>query len=200
MPVGIGSAENTFANPIGLLSNCHRRIERFLQVLVRVTEAAQGGTLDASYRSGLETALKYFRDAAPKHTADDEEDLFPMLRAAGRERAEQLLARVNRLEEEHRTAKEWHRQVERLGQRWLHEGHLQDSELMHLSNILTALSELYRAHIEIEDREAFPVAQEELSKAEKEAMGRRMALRRGVPFMPAIVTLKSSSPDFSPRV
>lgn len=83
MPVVIGdAAENGFANPIGLLSDCHRRIERFLKTLEAV--AGESGVLDAQCRKALQTALEYFRSAAPKHTADEEEDLFPMLRLGER--------------------------------------------------------------------------------------------------------------------
>ena len=46
MPVSIGTTENTFANPIGLLSDCHRRIERFLQALLKVTTEVKGGSLE----------------------------------------------------------------------------------------------------------------------------------------------------------
>ena len=77
MPVAIGTEESTFANPIGLLSDCHRRIERFLQALLTVTTQVEGGSLDAEHRSAVEAAVQYFRQAAPKHTADEEEDLFP---------------------------------------------------------------------------------------------------------------------------
>jgi len=31
-------------------------------------------------RAALESALRYFREAAPKHTADEEESLFPRMR------------------------------------------------------------------------------------------------------------------------
>jgi hemerythrin-like domain-containing protein len=43
---------------------------------------------------------------------------------------------------------------------------------------------MYRSHIEVEDQEVFPVAQVELSDSAKEIIGRRMASRRGVPFIP----------------
>jgi hypothetical protein len=43
MPIVIGAKpESSFKNPIGLLNDCHRRIERFLSVLVRVTAEAHG--------------------------------------------------------------------------------------------------------------------------------------------------------------
>ena len=97
MPVVIGAAaENGFTNPIGLLSDCHRRIERFLKTLEAVADL--GGVLDAPCRKALKTALKYFRNAAPRHTADEEEDLFPMLRL--RERPE-IAKALERLEGDH---------------------------------------------------------------------------------------------------
>ena len=78
MPVQIGSKAHNFGDPTGLLSDCHRRIEMFMQVLERVAQ-----TIDSSpeeeVRQSLETALRYFREAAPKHTADEEESLFPRL-------------------------------------------------------------------------------------------------------------------------
>src|SRR3954449_12487157 len=81
MPVVIGAKpESNFTDPIGLLTDCHRRIERFLSVLVQVTAQANGGALTQEQRRGLDTALRYFRDAAPKHTADEESTLFPRLR------------------------------------------------------------------------------------------------------------------------
>ncbi len=184
MPVTIGTAANTFANPIGLLSDCHRRIEGFLQALLTVTAEAQGGgSLDAEHRQALEASLKYFLHAAPKHTADEEEDLFPMLRELDRPDLSRILEHVDRLEHDHRTAVEWHREVDEIGGRWLRQDHLTQKETARLRELLISLSDLYTAHIAIEEQEVFPIAQEALSGAEKTSIGRRMASRRGIPFM-----------------
>ena len=81
MPVLIGAKpESTFEDLIGLLGDCHRRIERFLSILVRVAAEVHGNPLSDEQRTAFQTALKYFREAAPKHTADEEESLFPRLR------------------------------------------------------------------------------------------------------------------------
>ena len=184
MPVAIGTAENTFANPIGLLSDCHRRIERFLQALLTVATQVEGGPLDAEHRSALDAAIKYFRQAAPRHTADEEEDLFPMLRQLASPGISKILADVDRLEGEHKTAETWHREVEDISDRWLHQDRLPAQEVAHLKGLLTSLSDLYRSHIAMEEQEVFPVAQAELSASAKQAIGRHMALRRGVPFTP----------------
>ncbi len=69
-----------FGNPLGVLSDCHRRVEHFLRMMITVAEQARGGALAEEQRDALEVALRYFVEAAPKHTADEEESLFPQLR------------------------------------------------------------------------------------------------------------------------
>ena len=189
MPISIGASENTFANPIGLLSDCHRRVERFLQALLRVATRAAGGSLDAEHRRVLETALKYFREAAPKHTADEEEDLFPKLRQMASTPASTVLADVDRLEAEHKAAEASHREVEDLCERWLDQNFLPPQDAAHLRRLLTSLSDLYRVHIRTEEEQVFPVAQAELSESELQAIGRRMASRQGVLFIPESAVL-----------
>jgi hypothetical protein len=62
MPIVIGAKrESDFTDPIGMLGDCHRRIERFLNVLVRVAEQAHGEAMNEDHRGALETALRYFR-------------------------------------------------------------------------------------------------------------------------------------------
>ncbi|HKU28636.1 MAG TPA: hemerythrin domain-containing protein, partial [Candidatus Sulfotelmatobacter sp.] len=79
MPVQIGVKAHNFNNPTGLLSDCHRRIEMFLGTLVAVAEKIHQPPSQEMVRA-LEGALRYFSQAAPKHTADEEESLFPRLR------------------------------------------------------------------------------------------------------------------------
>src|SRR6478752_4203174 len=99
MPIVIGAKrESDFTDPIGMLGDCHRRIEMFLNVLVRVAETVHGEELTQEQRSALETALRYFREAAPKHTADEEESLFPRLRQIENDEVRALLARIESLE------------------------------------------------------------------------------------------------------
>ena len=46
MPVTIGAKrESDFSDPLGMLSDCHRRIERFLHALIVVAGQARGGVL-----------------------------------------------------------------------------------------------------------------------------------------------------------
>lgn len=179
MPVQIGQKpESDFSNPLGLLSDCHRRLERFLSMLIRVHEQRQGGELRAEERAALETALTYFRNAAPKHTSDEEDSLFPRLRASGQAGA--AMECLEKLEGDHQAAARDHEAVDSLGARWLAEGKLPSEQSLELGQALTRLSSLYARHIAIEDTELFPLAAKVLPEGELAAVGREMADRRGV--------------------
>ena len=181
MPISIGGKrESDFTNPIGMLGDCHRRIIHFLQVLVTLSSEANGGALSAEQRSALGTSLLYFREAAPKHTADEEESLFPRLRRLRTPEIAAVLAKVDSLEEEHSCADRHHAEVDRLGQLWLQQGHLSTGDAARFSALVNQLSDLYRRHIGMEDREVFPFAAAALSAVDREAIGGEMAARRGL--------------------
>src|ERR1017187_1715161 len=73
--------DSGFDDPIGMLKDCHRRIERFLHILCVVAERAAGRGLTDEETAGVQAALRYFREGGQRHTADEEESLFPRLRA-----------------------------------------------------------------------------------------------------------------------
>jgi hemerythrin-like domain-containing protein len=170
MPLQIGGrTDHGFHEPLGLLSDCHRRIEHFLQVLVTVER-----------RHALDGALRYFETAAPRHTADEEDSLFPRLRASGDPLAARALALVERLHDDHAIAEAHHEHVEILMRRWLNQDHLDAADAASLRQHLTALQALYKAHIAVEDHELFPAAARVLDAPALRDMGREMAARRGV--------------------
>jgi hemerythrin-like domain-containing protein len=181
MPIVIGAKrESDFTDPIGMLGDCHRRIEMFLNVLVRVAEQAHGEALDEEQRGALETALRYFREAAPKHTADEEESLFPRLRQIESADMRALLARIESLEEEHVCADRSHGEVDDLGRSWLRDGTLPPEQASRLLTLLVQLRDLYRHHIATEDNEVFPAAAAALSAADRQVIGGEMASRRSI--------------------
>src|SRR5579885_1714835 len=180
MPITIGAKpEATFADPIGMLKDCHRRIERFLNVLAQLSPAA-GRPLDPAQRASWETALRYFREAAPKHTADEEDSLFPRLRQIARPEVQALLERVDVLEQEHARAAQNHEAIDQLGQTWLKEERLSAEQASRLIALLRELQDLYQRHIALEDAEVFPAAAAVLSDAARRDIGREMAARRGL--------------------
>ena len=175
MPIQIGQTESDFSNPLGLLSDCHRRIERFLGVLTKVCERAKGQHMQPDEEDALETALAYFRNSAPKHTADEEESLFPRLRGAAA--AVDCMAR---LEGDHQTAGRDHETVDAIGRQWLAEGTLGAEPFREMSQALERLAVLYAQHIAIEDTELFPLAAKVMRAGELAEVGREMAERRGL--------------------
>ena len=67
MPIIIGDKpDRDFSDPIGMLEDCHRRIEKFLDVLLTVAGEAHGNTLTDEQRAPVETSLRYFREAMPQ--------------------------------------------------------------------------------------------------------------------------------------
>jgi hemerythrin-like domain-containing protein len=181
MPVVIGARpESSFRDPIGLLTDCHRRIERFLGALVRVAGEAKGGALNNEQRTALDTALRYFREAAPKHTGDEEESVFPRLRALDRPEVKAAMSKVDVLEHQHDEMERSHAEVDRLGQTWLTAGTLSFADAARLSELLAGLGELYRGHIAVEEQELFPLAAAVLAEPDRAVIGGEMAARRGL--------------------
>jgi hemerythrin-like domain-containing protein len=181
MPITLGSKPQAgFTDPIGLLSDCHRRIERFLSALISVAAQARGGELTKEHREAVEVALRYFKQAAPRHTADEEESLFPRIRRLPEEEARDVVARLESLNEGHATAADAHLQVEVTFDRWLSEGRLSSQDWHKLNELLAELSEFYRGHMAIEEGEIFPLAARLLSKEDLQRIGREMAERRGL--------------------
>lgn len=181
MPITIGKkVESDYSNPLGLLSDCHRRIEQFLGVLIKVTSQARGARLSEDQRNGLEVAIRYFREAAPKHTRDEEESLFPRMMASYDARAWSAISLLNELNADHVRADADHAEVDVLARRWLSEGVLSIESTHRLSEVLEHLRSTYQKHIAVEDNEVFPLAGQILSKDDLAAVGREMATRRSI--------------------
>lgn len=163
-----------------MLSDCHKRIQYFLRSLVVLAEQALDGPLNKDQRIRLETALHYFREGGPRHTADEEESLFPRLRSIDTPAIREAFAKIEDLEADHRRAEAKHREVDTIGQRWLADGHITNKEATQLSALLAGLSKLYDRHLVIEESEIFAIARTVLPEFEKEALGQEMARRRGI--------------------
>lgn len=181
MAVQIGSlGQPGFDTPFALMSDCHRRIEHFLEIFRRVVDQYASMPLDAQAKEALVAAVRYFRESAPNHTADEEDSLFPRLRLLGREDLGDLLVEAERLERDHDQAEKIHGSVDERVNRWLESGSLGVHEIDQLSKDLDALGALYARHIHFEDSVLFPRAEEILSSVEIKNIGSEMAARRGL--------------------
>ncbi len=167
-----------FDQPIELLKDCHRRIEHFLGVLRKVVELFGQGELTEEGRRALQTALDYFAHAAPRHTADEEQSLFPRLRQSDHAEVRAVMAEMDRLEDDHRAADERHARVEELGRQWLETGSIDDQNREALREQLDALATLYTAHIRLEEDRVFEAAARTMDRVALDAVGSEMRKRR----------------------
>lgn len=174
-------SESTFARPLGLLSDCHRRIESFLTDMRCVATEFRGSALSDADRARLAGAVRYFTVAAPRHTSE-EESLFPRMRAASDQRSQRALEELARLEADHDRADDCHSEANALANRWLNDGTLDAGAAERLIELLEMLAAIYAAHIAVEDSTVFPAAEKALDSHQLEAIGREMAARRGVDF------------------
>ncbi len=179
MPIQIGTSTHNFSDPTGLLSDCHRRIEMFLGVLEAVAAVIDRPASEETRRA-MESALRYFAEAAPKHIADEEVSLFPRLRQIQHAEVQASFSQLEKLEEEHRWADDLHVEVESLGRRYLLTSCLSGTEVEKYRNSVTSLVFMYKRHIKIEDSTVFPLAARLLPHAEKMAIAEEMRRRRGV--------------------
>ena len=182
MPVTLGArAEHGFDQPLGLMSDCHRRIEHFLAVLQHVEAQVGDAGLNDEQRRAVEAALTYFRTAAPRHTHDEEQSLFPLLRASQRPDVRAALQALDDLQRDHAAADAAHAEVDLYYRHWLdRSAALPAEERQKLRAALAALRDLYARHIEVEDRQIFPLAGRVLSEEQLRRVGSEMAARHGL--------------------
>lgn len=177
MGIQIGAKPDAgFDDPLGMLKDCHRRIERFLGVLCVVAERAQGRELTDEERAAVQAALSYFRAGGQRHTRDEEDSLFPRMRAAGVDPAD--IEKVGGLEHDHQIADSLHNQADKLYSAWLDKGRLDAAEESALRQAAEQLKALYARHIEVEEKQVFPCAAEHLDHAALAEMGQEFRARR----------------------
>jgi len=183
MPVQIGAKlDSGFDDPLGMLRDCHRRIERFLSTLCRVAERRETGALAGEERHAVESALNYFREGGRRHNADEEESIFPRLRQASADgKMAAAITEIAELEDEHREAAALHSLVERLYSAWMVSGALSDGERERLRLSTARLARLYAGHIEVEETRVFPLAARLLDRETIAAVGSEFRTRRALP-------------------
>jgi hemerythrin-like domain-containing protein len=164
--------DSGFDDPLGMLKDCHRRIERFLGILCLVAERARGRGLTEEEIAAVEAAVNYFRLGGQRHTADEEESLFPRLISVGG------FAELDRLQHDHDEAGQLHDDVEELYRSWISSGSLRENESRSLLAATGRLRHLYQGHIQVEDNIVFPRAAQVLDEKAIKAIGREFQARR----------------------
>ena len=176
MAIQIGAKPDAgFDDPLGMLKDCHRRIERFLHILCVVAERAPGRPLTEEEAAAVESSLQYFRTGGRRHTADEEESLFPRLR---RESMAAAFEHLSGLENDHRDADVLHAAVDTLYSAWIATGRLRNEPERRLLAATKRLKHLYEEHIQVEERIVFPRAAQVLDSQTIAAIGQEFRERR----------------------
>jgi hemerythrin-like domain-containing protein len=162
-----------FHEPFDMLLACHDRLLRMLGLLERLQGYLDTEGCDRSARDAARDLLRYFDTAMPAHHEDEERHVLPQLVAAG------LQELAGRLRDDHRNLTEaWSRARRLLVD--VAEGRWNDALQQQAAAEWPQLQRLYGPHVDLENSIAFGVARSRMDAAEREAMGREMALRRGV--------------------
>jgi hemerythrin-like domain-containing protein len=176
MGIQIGAKPDSgFEDPIGMLIDCHRRIERFIQLLCIVADRAHGRALTDEETAAVQSALQYFRTGGQRHTADEEESLFPRLRA---ESHAENLEELGRLEIDHCNANNLHEAVDALYSAWIASGLLNPEDEQRLISGTEQLNHLYKEHILVEEKIVFPRAAQILDSRTMATIGLEFHARR----------------------
>ena len=175
MTIQIGAKPDSgFDDPIGMLKDCHRRIESFLGILCVVADRAEDRSLTGEERDAVQAALQYFRTGGKRHTADEEESLFPRLRKSDAK----AFAEIDRLEDDHREANDLHSSIERLYSVWIESAGLGPAETQQLLSETALLKQLYSDHIQVEESTVFARASQVLDRNAIAAIGTEFRFRR----------------------
>lgn len=169
-----------FGEPIEMMKDCHRRIEHFLDVLRRVEAQFGEDELSDEGRRALAASLNYFANFAPRHTADEEQSLFPRMRRSNDPHARAVMADLESLEHDHRRCDECHALVDGVVRNWLETGHLDVGQRQQLRSALDELASIYAAHIQLEEQRIFAVASHILRPEQLRGIGEEMKERRSL--------------------
>jgi hypothetical protein len=113
-----------FNRPLAMMKDCHRRIEDFLAVLRTLVAKFGRCELTDEGRCALQASLDYFVNARPRHTADEEQSLFPRMRSSESADGRVVAAELDLLERDHRRGEACHAAVDQLGRHWLETGRM----------------------------------------------------------------------------
>jgi hemerythrin-like domain-containing protein len=166
----------TFDEPFEMLAACHERVERMLRLMERLAGHLHDQGCDRNARQAAQDVMRYFDLAGPAHHEDEERHVFPLLLARGSPEVQAVVRRLQR--DHHAMAHEW--AAVRADLCKVAEGSWTRARAMEEAQRWQAYAALYRSHVEAEESLAYPAAQALLDQRAQQAMGREMALRRGV--------------------
>lgn len=175
--------EGGFDEPLALWLACHERVLRFCTLLERLRVHVEGNGADEEAATSARSIRRYFNEAAPRHHADEEIDLFPRLLRRLAEQPAALSAdndtrtrsAIEALTAEHRTNEVlWSALDAALAQ-------IERGAAARLdADRVAAFGQTYRGHIDVEESVLMPAMKRAFAASDWADVGRAMASRRGV--------------------
>ncbi len=156
-----------------LLVACHHRIRHFTSVAVKLAHA-QGATHD-EIRSAAEAVNRYYSVSLPLHEADEEDSLRPRLSALPDDRIGHALLAMH----------DQHMAIDDLLERLLpllrmvgnNPALLADAGA-EMCSITSALSQMFEAHLQMEEEVIFPAIDGDLHERDRSELLAEMRARR----------------------
>ena len=148
--------------PLGSLESCHERIEQRLATLEKLAGQLPEGGPDGIAKATARDVVRYFDGEGARHHADEDSDLFPLLRgrAAALGRSE-IAAAIDELEREHEVmARQWQRLRQKL------DAVAAGGSPAFDEDEIARFAWIHRRHIERETRLVLPFAREVLAAPE----------------------------------
>jgi len=159
-----------FDDPLGLLSACHLRIRQNCELLIRLAQHLTRDEPDSPVREAAASVHRYFALAGRHHHEDEEQDLFPLLRADP-----ELAPLIETLTREHQSQNAaWMLLAPGLAD----PESIEDREAF--ARTARAFARDNLLHLETEERFILPRAEALLDPAQTRILGEAMARRRGI--------------------
>lgn len=153
------------------LKACHRRIEQRLEAMERAAAAIETSRGEAL--AAFEAAFRFLDSSGALHTEDEEESVFPRLRARMEPGERVYLAE---LEHDHAEAGGIHRRLRTL----VEAAARGDADAPAIRGAVEAFTALYRRHISSEDAALTDYARRLLTPEDRGGIAAEMRARRSV--------------------
>lgn len=165
-----GASAPTFDDPLEMLQACHGRIQAQSTTLHKLLVHLPQHGCDTQAQQAARTILRYFDTAGRHHHDDEEQDLFPLLRATGDSAAQQLIAGL--LDEHQIMDADW--QALRAFLADIADGSSAALDPTTAEHFVA----VYDRHIARENSQLLPLAKKLLTTTQLETLGKSMAARR----------------------
>jgi pyridoxamine 5'-phosphate oxidase len=167
-----------FDQPLVLIANCHERIRRMVELLVRLLEHLEEFGADERAAICARSIGEYFEDTWRCHFEDEELDLFPRVRARLRDRhsasAQRIIHAIDALIAQHRSFLPLWKRIEPSLK------DVQRRTSMHLNaSAVHEFAAAYRTHLDLEEDILTPAYAHLLTAEDLRQIGSAMATRRG---------------------